>query len=114
MRGMTHSVIGRLSLTSTPLADALAWVLPAVVVVMADSGRDWHTFGLRMLGLVAVATVLPVVLQRRNQPRLRESHARDVVEAVDDAAQVTAVACQWLRPLDDVAYAGSRAGFVRC
>lgn len=30
---------------------------------------------------------------RRCQPQLRESHARDVVEAVDDAAQVTAVAC---------------------
>jgi Kef-type K+ transport system membrane component KefB len=35
---MTHSVIGRLSLTSTPLADVLAWVLLAVVMVKADAG----------------------------------------------------------------------------
>ena len=81
-RGVTHSVIGRLSLTSAALADVLAWVLLTVVVVKADSGRDWHTFGLRMLGLVAVATVLLVV----ERPLAARWLARAAAEGVPDAS----------------------------
>jgi hypothetical protein len=84
-RSMTHSVIGRLSLTSAALADVLAWTR------RRPASRRCH----------------PQCARER-------SHARGVVEAVDDAAHVIAMACWWLRPLDDVAYAGSRAGFVRC
>jgi Kef-type K+ transport system membrane component KefB len=39
-RGMTHSVIGRLSPGSAALADVLAWITPALVVVLADSDED--------------------------------------------------------------------------
>ena len=43
-RGMTHSVIGRLSLTSAAMADVLAWIMLALVVVLADSREDWGRF----------------------------------------------------------------------
>jgi Kef-type K+ transport system membrane component KefB len=50
-RGMTHSLIGRLSLTSAAMADVLAWIMLALVVVLADAGRDWSRFRTMMLGL---------------------------------------------------------------
>jgi Kef-type K+ transport system membrane component KefB len=60
-RGMTHSLIGRLSLTSAALADVLAWVMLAMVVVLEDSRNDWGRFREMLLGLFALATALLVV-----------------------------------------------------
>ena len=67
-RGMTHSVIGRLSLTSAAMADVLAWVMLAMVVVLEDSRKDWGHFWTMLSGLsalsVAVLTVGRVLLAR--------------------------------------------------
>lgn len=57
-RGMTQSLIGRLSLTSAAMADVLAWIMLAVVVVLADSGQDWGRFRLMMLGVVLLAAAI--------------------------------------------------------
>jgi len=60
-RRMTHSVIGRLSLTSAAMADVLAWIMLALVVVLADSREDWSRFGTMIVGLIALAAAVLVV-----------------------------------------------------
>lgn len=75
-RGMTHSLIGRLSLTSAALADVLAWVMLAVVVVLADSGQDWGRFRLMMLGVLLLAAAIFLV-GRPLLSRLLTRFARD-------------------------------------
>ncbi len=55
-RGMTHSLIGRLSLTSAAMADVLAWIMLALVVVLADAREDWSRFW-QMLGRARRAEV---------------------------------------------------------
>lgn len=57
-RGMTHTLVGQLSLASAAVADVLAWILLAIVVVMADAGRDWSRFGTMLLGVGALATLM--------------------------------------------------------
>jgi Kef-type K+ transport system membrane component KefB len=67
-RGMTHTVIGRLSLTAAAMADVLAWVMLAVVVVVADASKDWNRLWQMLAGLtalsVAVFTVARPILAR--------------------------------------------------
>ena len=60
-RGMTHSVIGRLSLTSAAMADVLAWIMLALVVVLADSNEDWSRFWRMLIGLFVLATAVLAV-----------------------------------------------------
>jgi Kef-type K+ transport system membrane component KefB len=62
-RGMTQTTVGRLALTSTALADVLAWMLLAVVAVLATSQQDWTRFYQIFLGLAALALVLFVVVR---------------------------------------------------
>jgi Kef-type K+ transport system membrane component KefB len=57
-RAMTHSLIGRLSLTAAALADVLAWIMLALVVVLADAGQDWSRLRDMLLGLVAFAAAI--------------------------------------------------------
>lgn len=57
-RRMTHSVIGRLSLTSAALADVLAWIMLALVVVLADAREDWARFWTMLGGLGVLAAVV--------------------------------------------------------
>ena len=59
-RGMTHSVIGRLSLTSAAMADVLAWIMLALVVVLADAREDWSRFWTMLGGLTLLAVVVLV------------------------------------------------------
>jgi len=75
-RGMTHSVIGRLSLTSAALADVLAWIMLALVVVLADSREDWARFWNMLLGLAALGAAV-LVLGRPLLARLVARFARD-------------------------------------
>lgn len=75
-RGMTHTTIGRLSLTASAVADVLAWVLLALVVVIAGSGHDWWQFvrtvaGLALLGALLFLGVKPLL------NRLLERYASD-------------------------------------
>jgi len=60
-RGMTHSLIGRLSLTSAAMADVFAWVMLAMVVVLEDSREDWSRFWVMLCGLFALAAAVLAV-----------------------------------------------------
>lgn len=65
-RRATSTTVGRLSLPGAAVADALAWVMLALVVVLAGSGRDWGHFsrtlaGLAVLALILFSVVRPVV-----------------------------------------------------
>ena len=57
-RGMTHTSVGRLALTSAAVADVLAWLMLALVVVLAGSGRDWQTFIRLLLGVLLLGAVV--------------------------------------------------------
>jgi Kef-type K+ transport system membrane component KefB len=57
-RHMTQTTIGRLSLTSAAVADVLAWVMLALVVVLAGSAHDWGQFARTVGGLAALSLVL--------------------------------------------------------
>lgn len=57
-RGMTHSVIGRLSLSSAAMADVLAWIMLALVVVLAGTNEDWGTFWKMLAGLALLAATV--------------------------------------------------------
>jgi len=75
-RGMTHSVIGRLSLTSAAMADVLAWIMLALVVVLADAQEDWSRFWAMLGGLVLLAAAV-LVAGRPLLARLVTRFARD-------------------------------------
>jgi len=75
-RGMTHSLIGRLSLTAAAMADVLAWIMLALVVVLADSGQDWGRFRTMMLGVLLLAAAIFLV-GRPLLSRLLARFARD-------------------------------------
>jgi Kef-type K+ transport system membrane component KefB len=75
-RRMTHTTIGRLSLTGAAVADVLAWVMLALVVVLTGSGRDWAQFAQTIGGLIALCLVLFVVIKPL-LARLIERYAAD-------------------------------------
>ena len=49
-RGETQTTIGRLAMTSAAVADVMAWIMLALVVVLASSARDWHAFVRQIAG----------------------------------------------------------------
>lgn len=75
-RGLTHSVIGRLSLASAAVADVLAWIMLAIVMVMVDAGQDWTRLGRMMAGLIALAALL-LGLVKPLLARLIRTHTDD-------------------------------------
>ncbi len=75
-RGMTHSLIGRLSLTAAAIADVFAWIMLAMVVVMEDARQDWGHFARMLLMLSALAAVI-LVAGRPLLARLVARHAAD-------------------------------------
>lgn len=54
-RSLTHTTLGRLSLTGAAVADVFAWVMLALVVVLSTSGQDWSRFYQMLGGLIALA-----------------------------------------------------------
>jgi Kef-type K+ transport system membrane component KefB len=71
-RNLTHSAIGRLSLTSAALADVLAWIMLALVVALIASGDGWAGFAITVGGLVvlsvfAFGVVRPVIARLLNR-----------------------------------------------
>jgi Kef-type K+ transport system membrane component KefB len=62
-RGMTQTKIGRLALTSAAVADVLAWVMLALVVVLASSAHDWNAFGRQVIGVLLLTAVIFGVLR---------------------------------------------------
>jgi Kef-type K+ transport system membrane component KefB len=57
-RGMTQTSVGRLGLTSAAVADLLAWVLLALVVVLAASEHDWNRLLRQIVGVLLLAAVI--------------------------------------------------------
>ncbi len=57
-RKATGTTVGRLALPGAAVADALAWIMLVLVVVLAGSGRDWSHFSRTVAGLAALALVL--------------------------------------------------------
>jgi Kef-type K+ transport system membrane component KefB len=75
-RGMTRTTVGRLSLASAAIADVLAWLLLAIVVVVAGSNQSWTRFAQTVLGLGALAFVIFVICK----PLIRRMLARHAAD----------------------------------
>ena len=62
-RHLTKTTLGRLSLTAAAVADVIAWVMLALVVVLAGSDRSWAGFGTTLGGLAALSALIFLVLR---------------------------------------------------
>ena len=57
-RGMTHTTVGRLGLTGAAVADVLAWVMLAAVLILASSAGEWSQLARTVGGLAVLVAVL--------------------------------------------------------
>jgi Kef-type K+ transport system membrane component KefB len=57
-RGMTQTTVGRLAMTSAAVADVLAWILLALVVVLASSAQDWNALLRQIVGVLLLSAVI--------------------------------------------------------
>jgi Kef-type K+ transport system membrane component KefB len=57
-RNMTQTTVGRLGLTSAAVADVFAWLLLAVVVVLASSSQSWSMLVRQIIGVAILAAVI--------------------------------------------------------
>lgn len=57
-RGMTHTTLGRLGLTAAAVADVLAWVMLAAVLILASSTGEWSQLARTVGGLAVLIAVL--------------------------------------------------------
>ena len=57
-RGMTHTRLGQLALSSAAIADVFAWIMLALVVALVGSGEGYTGFLKTTLGLVVMAAVV--------------------------------------------------------
>jgi Kef-type K+ transport system membrane component KefB len=57
-KNMTQTTIGRLGLTSAAVADVLAWIMLALVVVLASSKQDWSLLVRQLVGVALLAAVI--------------------------------------------------------
>jgi Kef-type K+ transport system membrane component KefB len=62
-RQLTQTTLGRLSLTAAAVADVLAWIMLAMVVVLAGSNQNWQRFALTMGGIAALAALIFLVVR---------------------------------------------------
>ena len=62
-RGMTHTTVGRLGLTGAAVADVLAWVMLAAVLILASSTGDWTQLARTVGGLGALIAALFLVVK---------------------------------------------------
>lgn len=75
-RGMTHSPLGRLSLTSAAIADVLAWIMLAFVVALIGAKQGWTGFVLTLGGTAVMAIVMFVFVRPLLAAAMRK-HAPD-------------------------------------
>ena len=100
-RDLTHTPIGRLALSSAAIADVLAWIMLALVVALITSKTGWIGFWRTLIGLLAIAAVVFVLL-RPLFARLLARHATDgrpdgmVLAALLIGAFACAAATDWL------------------
>jgi Kef-type K+ transport system membrane component KefB len=57
-RQLTQTTLGRYALTAAAVADVLAWLMLALVVVLASSGQNWSRFWITMGGLCVLAVLI--------------------------------------------------------
>ena len=62
-RGLTQTALGRLALTAAAVADVIAWVMLALVVVLASSDPSWAGFGATLAGLAALSALIFLVVR---------------------------------------------------
>jgi Kef-type K+ transport system membrane component KefB len=86
-RDMTHTTIGRLALTSAAVADVLAWIMLALVVVLAGSGTSWMQFLRTVGGLAVLVAVLSLVVR----PLLGKLIARYAADGRPEGAVLAAL-----------------------
>jgi Kef-type K+ transport system membrane component KefB len=75
-RELTQTTLGRYALTAAAVADVSAWLMLALVVVLAGSGQDWSRFWTTLAGLGVLAAVIFGVL-RPLVARVLASFAQD-------------------------------------
>ena len=75
-RNMTHTPIGRLSLSAAAVADALAWIMLAFVVATIASHTGWTGFWKTVIGSLVLVVVVFAVL-RPVYARLLTRYAAD-------------------------------------
>jgi Kef-type K+ transport system membrane component KefB len=75
-RDMTRTTVGRLSLASAAVADVLAWLLLALVVIVASSNQSVDRFFRTVLGLAALALTIFFVCK----PLIRKQLARNAAD----------------------------------
>ncbi|NLA68118.1 MAG: cation:proton antiporter [Gammaproteobacteria bacterium] len=100
-RAMTHTALGRLSLSGAAIADMLAWLMLALVVALVGEGEGHAGFLRASVGLAVLAGVVFGVL-RPLFARLLRLHAADgvpslmVLAALLVGAFSCAAATEWL------------------
>jgi Kef-type K+ transport system membrane component KefB len=100
-RGLTRSPLGQLALASAAIADALAWIMLALVVALSSSHGGWADFARTMIGLVVIAAIGFGVL-RPLVARWLARHASDgrpggpVLSVLVIGTCLTAAATEWL------------------
>ena len=57
-RGETQTTVGRLAMTSAAVADVLAWIMLALVVVLASSAQNWNAFVQQIVGVILLSAVI--------------------------------------------------------
>jgi Kef-type K+ transport system membrane component KefB len=62
-RQLTQSTLGRLSLTAAAVADVVAWIMLALVVVLAGSDQSWSGFARTLGGLAVLAAIVFLVVR---------------------------------------------------
>jgi K+:H+ antiporter len=100
-RNLTRSPNGQLALASAALADALAWILLALVVALISSHGGWSDFMRTFVGSIAIAAICFGVV-RPLVARLLARHAADgrpggaVLGVLVIGACAAAAATEWL------------------
>jgi Kef-type K+ transport system membrane component KefB len=57
-RNMTQTSVGRLALTSAAVADVLAWVMVALVVILVRGLRDWEQLVRLLVGVLLLVAIV--------------------------------------------------------
>lgn len=57
-RGETQTTVGRLAMTSAAVADVMAWIMLALVVVLASSAQNWNSFVRQIVGVLLLSAVI--------------------------------------------------------
>ena len=62
-RQLTQTLLGRLSLTAAAVADVAAWIMLALVVVLAESNQNWEHFAATLGGIAALAAIIFLIVR---------------------------------------------------